>query len=37
MVGFARAFSDGAATAYLADVYVLPEHRGAGWPRRSSG
>ena len=30
MVGFARAFSDGAATAYLADVYVLPEHRRRG-------
>jgi GNAT superfamily N-acetyltransferase len=30
MVGFARAFSDGAATAYLADVYVLAEHRGRG-------
>lgn len=29
MVGFARAFADG-ATAYLADVYVLPGHRGAG-------
>lgn len=29
MVGFARAFSD-EATAYLADVYVLPQHRGAG-------
>jgi len=29
MVGFARAFSDG-GSAYLADVYVLPEHRGAG-------
>ena len=29
MVGFARAFSDGGA-AYLADVYVLPGHRGAG-------
>src|SRR5690349_19999377 len=27
MVGFARAFSDG-AVAYLADVYVLKEHRG---------
>ena len=27
-VGFARAFSDGVALAYLADVYVLPEHRG---------
>jgi GNAT superfamily N-acetyltransferase len=30
MVGFARAFSDGATTAYLADVYVLREHRGRG-------
>ncbi|MGD0064153.1 MAG: GNAT family N-acetyltransferase [Streptosporangiaceae bacterium] len=29
MVGFARAFSDG-GPAYLADVYVLPGHRGAG-------
>jgi len=29
MVGWARAFSDG-ASVYLADVYVLPEHRGAG-------
>lgn len=29
MVGFARAFSD-EATAYLADVYVLSQHRGAG-------
>jgi N-acetyltransferase len=29
MVGFARAFGDG-GSAYLADVYVLPEHRGAG-------
>src|SRR5262249_44355072 len=29
MVGFARAISDG-GTAYLADVYVLPEHRGLG-------
>ena len=29
MVGLARAFSDG-ATAYLADVYVLSAHRGAG-------
>jgi N-acetyltransferase len=29
MVGFARAFSDG-GSAYLADVYVLAEHRGAG-------
>ena len=29
MVGFARAFSDG-ASAYLSDVYVLASHRGAG-------
>ncbi len=29
MVGFARAFSDG-GSAYLADVYVLPGHRGTG-------
>lgn len=29
MVGFARALSDG-ASAYLADVYVLAAHRGAG-------
>jgi GNAT superfamily N-acetyltransferase len=29
-VGFARGFSDGVALAYLADVYVLPEHRGHG-------
>jgi GNAT superfamily N-acetyltransferase len=28
MVGFARAVSDGVAFAYLADVFVLPEHRG---------
>ncbi|HEV3046728.1 MAG TPA: GNAT family N-acetyltransferase [Solirubrobacteraceae bacterium] len=29
-VGFARAITDGAIMAYLADVYVLPEHRGRG-------
>jgi GNAT superfamily N-acetyltransferase len=29
-VGFARAVSDGATYAYLADVYVLPAHRGRG-------
>jgi GNAT superfamily N-acetyltransferase len=29
-VGFARAVSDGVAVAYLADVYVLAEHRGRG-------
>ncbi|MGH8867990.1 MAG: GNAT family N-acetyltransferase [Actinomycetes bacterium] len=30
MVGFGRAFSDGVASAYLADLYVLPDHRGRG-------
>ena len=30
MVGFCRAFSDGAAMAYLADVYVSREERGRG-------
>lgn len=34
MVGFCRAFSDGVALAYLADVAVLPDHRGAGLGRR---
>jgi GNAT superfamily N-acetyltransferase len=29
-VGFARAVSDGVAVAYLADVFVLPAHRGRG-------
>jgi GNAT superfamily N-acetyltransferase len=29
-VGFARIVSDGVAFAYLADVYVLPGHRGRG-------
>jgi GNAT superfamily N-acetyltransferase len=29
-VGFCRAISDGAVHAYLADVYVLGEHRGQG-------
>jgi ribosomal protein S18 acetylase RimI-like enzyme len=29
-VGFARAFTDGTAIVYLADVYVLPEYRGRG-------
>ena len=29
-VGFARVHSDGHTLAYLADVYVLPEHRGDG-------
>lgn len=30
LVGFARAVSDGVGFAYLADVYVLPEHEGQG-------
>ena len=30
LVGFARSLSDGVATAYLADVFVLPDHRGHG-------
>lgn len=30
MVGFARALSDGVALAYLADLYVLGDHRGRG-------
>jgi GNAT superfamily N-acetyltransferase len=30
MVGFARVVSDGIAVAYLADVFVIPEHRGRG-------
>jgi len=29
-VGFTRALSDGHAQSYLADVYVLEEHRGRG-------
>ena len=29
-VGFARAVSDQATFAYLADVFVLPDHRGRG-------
>jgi GNAT superfamily N-acetyltransferase len=28
MVAFCRAVSDGCSVAYLADVFVLPEHRG---------
>jgi len=30
LVGFARTISDFATFAYLADVFVLPEHRGKG-------
>jgi ribosomal protein S18 acetylase RimI-like enzyme len=29
-VGFCRAFSDGVSLAYLADVYILPDHRDHG-------
>jgi GNAT superfamily N-acetyltransferase len=29
-IGFCRAVSDDASVTYLADVYVLPEHRGRG-------
>jgi len=29
-VGFARVVSDGVSVAYLADVFVLPAHRGQG-------
>lgn len=29
-VAFARVLSDGVAVAYLADVFVLPEHAGNG-------
>jgi GNAT superfamily N-acetyltransferase len=29
-IAFARGVTDGAAVAYLADVYVLPEYRGRG-------
>lgn len=30
MVGYARAWSDGISSAYLADVFVLEAHRGRG-------
>ena len=33
-VGFARVVTDRATFAYLADVYVLPEHRGRGLSKR---
>ena len=32
-VGYARVLSDGHTTCYLADVYVLDEHRGRGLGR----
>lgn len=34
LVGFCRAVSDGVCLAYLADVYVAPEHQGAGLGKR---
>jgi GNAT superfamily N-acetyltransferase len=33
-VGFARVITDQATFAYLADVYILPEHRGQGLSKR---
>jgi GNAT superfamily N-acetyltransferase len=33
-VGFARVVTDFAAIAYLADVFVVPEHRGRGVGKR---
>lgn len=30
LLGFARAVSDGVGMAYLADVFVVPDRRGAG-------
>ena len=30
-IGFCRAFTDGLAIAYLADVYVLSDYRGRGF------
>jgi GNAT superfamily N-acetyltransferase len=33
-IGFARVITDRATFAYLADVYVLPEHRGKGLSKR---
>lgn len=37
LVGFARAFSDGVGSAYLADVFVVEEARGTGSARNWSG
>jgi GNAT superfamily N-acetyltransferase len=33
-IGFARVVTDTATFAYLADVYILPEHRGQGLSKR---
>ncbi len=32
-VAFARVVTDGATFAYLADVFVVPEHRGQGYAK----
>src|SRR5438034_5288262 len=34
-VGFARVVTDYATFAWIADVFVLPEHRGRGLSKRS--
>ena len=34
LVGFARMITDRATFAYLADVFILPEHRGRGVGRK---
>ena len=36
-VGFARVISDYATFAYVADVFVVPEHRGHGLAKRLMG
>ncbi|SOD95780.1 GNAT family N-acetyltransferase [Spirosoma fluviale] len=33
-VGFARVITDSATFGYLADVFILPEHRGKGLSKR---
>lgn len=33
-IGFARVISDYATFAYLADVFILPEHRGKGYSKQ---
>jgi len=33
-IGFARVVTDAATFAYLADVFILPEHRGTGLGKR---
>jgi GNAT superfamily N-acetyltransferase len=36
-IGFARVITDKATFAFLADVFVLPEHRGKGLSKRLMG